>query len=121
MQRLYSTFPNGRPGVGLLLLRLAAGGSLIFERIPMITPVSSSSLWEIHMALVFVGVCVCLGIWTPIAGGFEAAAEALMTLSRPAQYQGHVLLAVLTVSLTMLGPGAWSIDALIFGRKRIAI
>jgi uncharacterized membrane protein YphA (DoxX/SURF4 family) len=54
-------------------------------------------------------------------GAFEAVAEVLITLSRPTQYQSHILIAVLAIGLAMLGPGAWSIDALIFGRKRITI
>jgi putative oxidoreductase len=121
LQRLYSTFPNGRPGVGLLLLRLAAGGSLIAERISMVVPLPPSPQWEIHIMLVCVGVCICLGIWTPVMGAFEAVAEVLITFSRPTQYQSHILIAVLAIGLAMLGPGAWSIDALIFGRKRITI
>lgn len=54
-------------------------------------------------------------------GAAEAGAELLMAFSRPAAYENHLLLAVLAISLAMLGPGAWSIDALLFGRKRIAI
>jgi uncharacterized membrane protein YphA (DoxX/SURF4 family) len=54
-------------------------------------------------------------------GAFEAVAEVLITFSRPTQYQSHILIAVLAIGLAMLGPGAWSIDALIFGRKRITI
>jgi putative oxidoreductase len=121
LQRLYSTFPNGRPGIGLLLLRLAAGGCLIAERVSMMLPVPPSPLWEAQTTLIFVGVCVGLGFWTPVMGALEAAAELLMAFSRPAEYETHVLLAVLALSLVMLGPGAWSIDALLFGRKRIAI
>jgi uncharacterized membrane protein YphA (DoxX/SURF4 family) len=30
----------------------------------------------------------------------------------------HILLGVLCASVVMLGPGAWSIDARLFGRKR---
>jgi putative oxidoreductase len=121
LQRLYSTFPSGRPGTGLLLLRLAAGGSLLVERISMMLPVPPSPFWEAETTLILVGVCVCLGFWTPVMGSLEAAAELLMAFSRPAAYENHVLLATLAISLAMLGPGAWSIDALLFGRKRIAI
>jgi uncharacterized membrane protein YphA (DoxX/SURF4 family) len=53
--------------------------------------------------------------------GLEAVAELLMTVSDPERYESHILLAVLAISLAMLGPGAWSIDALIFGRKRITV
>jgi putative oxidoreductase len=121
LQRLYSTFPNGRPGIGLLLLRLAAGGSLIAERILMVVPMPPSPEWEIHIMLVFVGLCLCLGIWTPVMGVLEAITEVMIALSHPAQYQTHILIAVLALGLAMLGPGAWSIDAMIFGRKRITI
>jgi uncharacterized membrane protein YphA (DoxX/SURF4 family) len=53
--------------------------------------------------------------------GLEAVAELLGTLSHPGQYQTHILLAVLAMALAMLGPGAWSMDAIIFGRKRITV
>jgi putative oxidoreductase len=121
VQRLYSTFPSGRPGVGLLLLRLAAGCSLIVERIPMMLPIPPSPLLEINAALICMGICICLGFWTPVMSGLEAVAELLMTVSDPERYESHILLAVLAISLAMLGPGAWSIDALIFGRKRITV
>jgi uncharacterized membrane protein YphA (DoxX/SURF4 family) len=41
--------------------------------------------------------------------------------SRPPDTEMHVLLAVLSVSVAMLGPGAWSVDARLFGRKRFDI
>jgi uncharacterized membrane protein YphA (DoxX/SURF4 family) len=45
----------------------------------------------------------------------------LMTVTDPGGYGSHLLLAILGISLAMLGPGAWSIDALLFGRKRITV
>lgn len=121
MQRLFSTFPTGKPGVGLLLLRLAAGCSLIVERIQMILPIHSPLVWEIHIGLILVGICICLGFWTPIMAGLEGIGELLMTVTDPARYESHLLLAILGISLAMLGPGAWSVDALLFGRKRITV
>jgi uncharacterized membrane protein YphA (DoxX/SURF4 family) len=53
--------------------------------------------------------------------GLEATAELLMTLTDPSRYESHILLAILAISLAMLGPGAWSVDAQIFGRKRITV
>jgi putative oxidoreductase len=87
----------------------------------MMLPVPPSPLWEAQTTLICVGVCVCLGFWTPVMGALEGSAELLMAFSRPAADGGHVLLAVVALSLALLGPGAWSIDALLFGRKRIAI
>jgi putative oxidoreductase len=118
---LYSTFPTGKPGVGLLFLRLAAGCSLIAERIQLMLPMPSSPWWEINLALILIGICICLGFWTPILAGVEAIGELLMTVIHSGHYESHLLLAILGISLAMLGPGAWSIDALLFGRKRITV
>jgi uncharacterized membrane protein YphA (DoxX/SURF4 family) len=51
----------------------------------------------------------------------EGIAELLMTVTDPGRYESHILLAILGISLAMLGPGAWSIDSLVFGRKRITV
>jgi putative oxidoreductase len=43
-----------------------------------------------------------------------------LSLDSPARQDAwiHIFLAILAVSVAMLGPGAWSIDARLFGRKR---
>ena len=87
----------------------------------MMLPIPSSPLWEINVALILVGISICLGLWTPLMSGIEGIGELLMTVTDPAHYESHLLLAILGISLAMLGPGAWSIDALIFGRKRITV
>jgi len=87
----------------------------------MMLPMPPSPLWEINIALILIGICICLGLWTPIMAGLEAIGELLMTVTDPGHYESHLLLTILGISLAMLGPGAWSIDALIFGRKRITV
>jgi putative oxidoreductase len=120
LQRLFSTFPNGRPGAGLFLLRLAAGASLMIERIPMLWVIPQALGLEVRVALVCVGVSLLCGLWTPVMGSIAALIELLIAFS-PAGGATQILLAVLSISLALLGPGAWSIDAHIFGRKRIDI
>ena len=85
----------------------------------LITP--SSPLWETQTVLILVAACVCVGFWTPVMSAVEVVAELLMAFSRPVIYESHVLLAVVAMSLVFLGPGAWSVDAMLFGRKRIPI
>ena len=121
MQRLFSTFPTGRPGAGLLLLRLAVGASLILERIPEIWVIPQSLGFEVRTILVCVGICLLCGLWTPVMGGVAAAIELLIAFSSAGGSVTHILLVILSISLALLGPGAWSIDAHIFGRKRIDI
>lgn len=61
------------------------------------------------------------GLWTPAVGAVIALAEgvlaALLHLHSKDDPWSHGVLAVLAVGLAMLGPGAWSIDARLFGRK----
>jgi uncharacterized membrane protein YphA (DoxX/SURF4 family) len=54
-------------------------------------------------------------------GSVAAALELLIIVSPADGDATHILLAILSISLVLLGPGAWSIDAHIFGRKRIDI
>ena len=72
------------------------------------------------------GIFLLIGLWTPVIGGLVALEEAWKVLSAFSRPPGgppliHILLAVLSVSVAMLGPGAWSIDARLFGRKRFDI
>jgi putative oxidoreductase len=121
LQRLFSTFPTGRPGVGLLLLRLAVGASLIIERIPTIWVIPEYLGFEVRIALVCVGISLLCGLWTPVMGSVAAVIELLIAFSPAGGNATHILLAILGFSLALLGPGAWSVDARIFGRKRIDI
>jgi uncharacterized membrane protein YphA (DoxX/SURF4 family) len=71
------------------------------------------------------GVFLATGLWTPVIGTLITLDELWIALSRYSPLQGgpwiHVLLAVLTAGVAMLGPGAWSIDARLYGRKRFDI
>ena len=120
MQRLFSTFPEGWPGTGLIFLRavmaiplvqITAGpfGSIepLFLSVQLLTAASSALL--------------ILGLWTPIAGVFMALCELFLLFLTFGDASIHIVLAALGVALAMLGPGAWSVDARLFGRKRIQI
>ncbi len=113
-------FPGGWPGAGLLVLRLAATIPLLIE--------SCSDSWEApHYGLcarsiaIVVGSLLLAGLWTPVAGALQAMIEVWILCARGGGPSIYVLLAALGVSLIMLGPGAWSVDARLFGRKRIDI
>ena len=66
-------------------------------------------------------VLLLVGLWTPVAGVLLAVAELFLALSHPIDPWMHILHGRLGVALAMLGPGAWSVDARLFGRKRIQI
>jgi len=77
----------------------------------------------INLQFVAAGAATLLlvGLWTPVAGVLMAVAELGITFSHPTDPWRHILLAALGAGLAMLGPGAWSVDARLFGRKRIQI
>ena len=62
-----------------------------------------------------------IGLWTPVAGLFMAISEMSLLLFPSTSASMHIVLAALGVALAMIGPGAWSVDARLFGRKRIRI
>ena len=67
------------------------------------------------------GMSLIVGWWTPITGARLAIAELSITLLEPTSAQSHLVLAGLGAGLAMAGPGAWSVDALQFGPRRIDI
>jgi uncharacterized membrane protein YphA (DoxX/SURF4 family) len=62
---------------------------------------------------------ILIGLWTPIAAVVAAVTEAAAALAGAPEFLTHMLVIVTAVSLVLLGPGAWSIDAHLYGRKRV--
>ena len=114
-------FPGGWPGAGLFVLRMAAaipliiGGGLAGRDAPQL------GLHAMYLATIGVGILLLAGLWTPVAGALQVIIEVWIFFSRGDGANLHLLLVALGVSLVMLGPGAWSVDARLFGRKRIDI
>lgn len=118
MQRLYSTFPCGPPGAGLLLLRGAVAIPLIHAGL-----LTAPSPTPVIVELVAAGAATLLliGLWTPFAGGLVAVTELGLALSHPADPWTVFRFGVIGAALAMLGPGGCSVDARLFGRKQIEI
>jgi hypothetical protein len=119
VQRLFSTFPQGLPGIGLALLRAAVAIPLVQQAIVGLLNASPPA----PLGLVAAGAALLLlvGLWTPLAGVLVAVAELGLALSHPAEPWTFVHFGTLGAALAMLGPGGWSADARLFGRKRIQI
>jgi uncharacterized membrane protein YphA (DoxX/SURF4 family) len=65
------------------------------------------------------GLLLIAGLWTPIAGVVVAFVEARIAIASPSNAVIPVMVAALGATLAMIGPGTWSIDAWLFGRKHI--
>src|SRR5262249_42769356 len=109
------------PGRGLLVLRLAAGGLLLAQGSAGIVP---GARWEaITLASVGIaaGLFMLIGFWTPAGCLLAVIAEFWLLLVGGIAPQPAILLLSISVALAMLGPGSWSIDAVLFGRRRLDI
>ena len=67
------------------------------------------------------GMLFLIGLWTPMTGVLVLILESWCMLSRTGDFRNCVMLATFGAALAMLGPGVRSIDARLFGRKRIDI
>ena len=67
------------------------------------------------------GLLLIAGLWTPIVGTLVAVIEVWKIFLIPGNLWIYILLGTLGAALALLGPGGWSVDARLFGWKRIDI
>jgi uncharacterized membrane protein YphA (DoxX/SURF4 family) len=125
---MFTTFPGEWPGVGLLLLRTAVGGFSISLGLECL--LHSQASLQTGMAasgLVLCGSLLLIGYLTPLAAGMVAmicAGSAFSWLpaglaGAPGERWTAVLRVAFALAVLCLGPGAFSLDARLFGRREI--
>jgi putative oxidoreductase len=98
--------------------RLVTGIALLFSAIAqMKAPTVGLMIPEMIGAVL--GLFILVGLWTPVAGALVAAVELWIVLAGGGDVWIPLMLAVFGGTLAMIGPGAWSVDARLFGRKHI--
>ena len=115
LQRLYSMFPTGGAGVGLLILRLCAAGMLL--RNAMLRSTSVLPFWEVA-GLILLAALLSIGVFTPVSCVGSALIVIISCVDDPNLFDVASSLCV-TSAVLLLGPGAFSVDARRFGRRRI--
>ena len=130
LQKLFSTFPEGWPGLGLVLMRLAVALSAIVQGISTFIESSAQILdWTIGSVEILIGAALLTGFLTPVAGTFASLVNLATGVSWFLTPGGHAhdrtvaafYLFVMSIAITALGPGAFSLDARMFGRREIII
>ena len=128
MQRLFSAFPDGWPGLGLLLLRIVVGvtavaqGGVYFDTVANLTPGSC----VISGLAIASGAALLVGFLTPFTSVVLSSSILLFWFPSPAaglilDKVTALLLIADAIAIALLGPGAFSVDALIFGRREVLI
>jgi len=131
LQRVFSTFPDGVPGAGLLLLRAAVGVTFIVQGAAYFADRHGLGFLTLFVALLTLasGALLLIGYLTPFAGvlgGLFCACNALSWFPTPnlELFEAKLTAALATaiaLALICLGPGAFSLDARLFGRREIII
>ena len=114
-------FARGTPGLGLLIMRVGAGGALLLHGIGGLASASAPVAVALNAVPVAAGTLLIAGLLTPIVAALAAIDAVWIVFSSPAEAGYYVLVGILAAAIALLGPGAWSIDARLFGLKRLEI
>jgi uncharacterized membrane protein YphA (DoxX/SURF4 family) len=130
VRTLFSTFPRGWPGLGLLLLRMVVGATTVAEGARAIGIGNPSIATGGTAALAIgAGLAVTAGFLTPFAAaslgvGTIGVALGWIPWNDPVGIPAHVstiFVVSMCVAIALLGPGALSVDARRRGRREIVI
>lgn len=115
VQRLFTMFPPGLPGLALLLLRGSVAIAVLLGHEQRLAP------W-VHGVSVVLSVVLCAGYLTPVTAALSFGFHALVwsTLGVDGTTTAMVV-ALDSLALALLGPGAYSVDAYLFGRRVVVL
>jgi putative oxidoreductase len=117
VRRLFSNFARGWPGIGLLLLRVAAGVTLIVSGVENVYAGQSIFGW----AAIGAGTLLVVGLWTLVASFLLILFSVFDLYLHREILSPDLLMVAMGAALALIGPGAFSFDGWLFGLKKIDI
>jgi uncharacterized membrane protein YphA (DoxX/SURF4 family) len=127
---LFFAFPGGLPGIALLLLRAVFGVALLVEAGSYMGELDATHVaWLVGLGSLAAGSLLIVGLFTPIVGAVVGAGAvgigvSLLPASARTVFDSRpatVFALAMLVTIIALGPGAFSVDARLFGRREIII
>lgn len=111
-------FPQGGPGIGLFLLRLAAAGMFALNLTHRFNFSSNAVQWLIVSLIGLISLGLLVGFLTPILAIIAciAAVANLVLADQPVDVVYLIRIST-SAALVLLGPGAYSVDARLFGLR----
>ena len=109
-------FPGGAIGAGLLILRLAVGVSLLMLAAHLVP-----GSWILQGIFAVIAAAVCSGLQTRVLAGISVLAPVFGLVMGAAPVGVIVLHIMSSAALALTGPGAFSADARLFGRRTITL
>jgi putative oxidoreductase len=100
-------------------MRVVVGSALVVRASLRLWADSPMNVTIPAVLLMGAGILLIVGLWTPIVGTSIALIEIWKILVLPGDKWVWLLLGTAGAALAMLGPGLWSVDARLFGWKRI--
>jgi hypothetical protein len=108
-------FPQGGPGLALLLLRISVA-AIYYINVRNWFGVSSNGLFIV--ATLLISISLIIGFLTPYLSVIACASAVANLLIAP--HSGNLIYIFSpfdAAALALLGPGAYSVDARLFGRR----
>jgi putative oxidoreductase len=100
-------------------MRVVVGSALVVRASLRLWAHSPMNVTIPAVLLMGAGILLIVGLWTPIVGTSIALIEIWKILALPGDKWVWLLLGTAGAALAMLGPGLWSVDARLFGWKRV--
>jgi putative oxidoreductase len=121
VRRLHSTFAHGPAGIGLLIIRVVAGAALLTHAVTALRDSPQTGVMLFSAFSASLGVLLLVGLWTPVAGVLAALTSFAGAYWLCTDQWYCLRIGMLSLALALLGPGAWSVDARLFGWRRLEI
>jgi uncharacterized membrane protein YphA (DoxX/SURF4 family) len=112
-----SDFPRGSLGLGLALLRVIASGLLVTAALQNLRLGDASVL---SVSAIVLAIFLTVGLFTVLAASMGAVLTTTLFLLLHHETLGASIVIVLVcITVALLGGGAYSIDARVFGPRRV--